>query len=112
MSWFGSLKSEMREMVGILMGPRAGLLRLMATTLAELSRARKLCPNLAAHVETRHPSCGKAVKSSFSGHDLEHSVAIIHWHRLQHHGAHMPLANPSAVSHGLGEDLFFLLFLL
>lgn len=58
------------------MGPRAGLLHLMATTRAQLSRAGKLRPNLAAHVEMQHPGCGKAMKSSFSSHNLEHGVAI------------------------------------
>lgn len=62
--------------MGIWMGPRVGLLCLMATTRAQLSRAGKLHPNLAAYVETQRPSRGKAMKSSFSSHDLEHGVAI------------------------------------
>lgn len=69
-------KSKMREMVGIWMGPRAGLLHLMAATQAELSRAGKLHPNLAARVGTQRPGHGKATKSSSSSQDLEHGVAV------------------------------------
>lgn len=69
-------KSKMREMVGIWMGPGAALLHLMAATRAELSRAGKLRPNLAACVGTQRPGLGKATKSSSSSQDLEHGVAV------------------------------------
>jgi len=79
-------------MVGIWMGPRAGLLCLMAATRVQLSRVGKLHPNLASRGENQRPGCGKAMKSSFA--PSEHGVAS----PAAGQTPAQPLAKPSCVA--------------
>lgn len=65
-----ALRSKLGVMVGIRMGPSAGLLHLMATAQAQLSRAGKLHPSLAPHAKPQRLGHGRAMKPSLSSHGI------------------------------------------